>query len=151
MPKFVILNNVSSPQRLSDAARTYYSLVKERDYAFVVTRATGMAAQVGIPEVSKIAYRLGRLFISLPTLKDAVEVLGLNKLYLLVPSTVGEFTDLSTISLGDRDAFAICGVDDGFSRSELGLGTPVSTDFITEYLPPAASVALISVLTMRHK
>ncbi len=151
MPKFIILNNVSSPQRLLDAVRTCYSLINSDEYVLVVTRATGMAAQVGIPEASKLAYRLGRVFLALPSLKDAVEVLGLRKLYVLVPNTVGEFTDLSAVSLEDREAFAICGTDDGFSRADLGLGTPVSASFIREYLPPASSIALIYLLSIKHQ
>jgi len=138
---FVVLNNVSSPQRLIDTAKVTYSANMDFVKGFIAVKVTGMAAQTGVPEVSRVAYKLSKTFMVLPTIKDAVEILKPTKIVMLVDSEVSE--DLSSLRINDEDRILliVSGIENGFTKAELGLGIPVTIREFTQ-LPPAPATAL---------
>ncbi len=139
---FVILNNVSSPQRLMDTAKVVFSVKGGiKPAGFVVCRASGMAAQTGVPEVARLAYKLGESFLILPSLNDAIEVINPTKVLLLVNEGGRELKEvIKELSKDDVVALVVSGSDNGFSKGELGLGQLVSISYFRT-LPPAPAVA----------
>ncbi|MEM2757298.1 MAG: RecB-family nuclease, partial [Sulfolobales archaeon] len=69
---FIVANNASSPQRLIDVAKVVYNFEYSNIInTLVITKPVGSAAQVGIPEISKLAYKLGRTLVILPSINEA--------------------------------------------------------------------------------
>ncbi|MGC9104855.1 MAG: RecB-family nuclease [Thermoprotei archaeon] len=114
----LVLHNVTSTQRLVDTAR----LAFQNGVMFVVTKVGGTAAQAGIPEASKLAYRLGKPFLVLPDLKDAVELLSPSKVFLVTNNSQKRLT---SEDLTDKVMVVIPGTENGFSKFDLGLGDQV--------------------------
>ena len=140
---FIVLSNVSSPQRLIDTAKVVFSVKSGLVRGFVAVKVTGMAAQTGIPEVTRMAYKLGKVFIVLPTLNDFIDIIKPTKTLLVVEEGKSKVTlNEININTDDRLAIVVSGVEDGFTRQELGLGEPVTIPNFTQQLPPTASTAL---------
>jgi len=141
----IVLNNVSSPQRLIDTTKVFLSVDEEWMKALVVTRASGMAAQTGIPEASKATYKKGKPLIVLSGVKDAVELLKPNKVLIYHPDPESkDITELlPELRNSGRLMLVIDGSEGGPSRADLALGEPVKIGVFTEKLPAAAALALI--------
>jgi len=140
---FIVLNNVTSPQRLVDTAKVVFgSSLSIKPSGFIVCRVSGMAAQAGIPEVAKLAYKLGERFLILPSLNDVIEVIKPTKVLLLTNEGGKDMHEVIN-ELGDEDVVAIVvsGSDNGFSRGELGLGELVSIKYF-KFLPPPSATAI---------
>ncbi len=137
----VCIHNVASPQRLIDAAKVVFSLGDARVIA--ASRVTGMAAQTGVPEVMRYAYKLKKSFLVFPTLQDVIDLLKPDEVLLLVPEGFPGAEDLgSKVAQHKRVLLVISGSDDGFTRADLGLGSAVYLPGIKEFLPPVALVAI---------
>ena len=146
-----VLNNVTSPQRLIDAVKTAYSIESEPQIrAFIVTKVTGMAAQTGLPEASRYAYKLGKPLIILPTLKDAVELLNPTRT-ILITRKLDNSKSIEDVEVRDSDTLMIVvsGSDSEFAKSELALGDHFHIPLFT-FLTPSASIAL-SYYIIRRK
>ena len=142
MEILIALNNVSSHQRLLDAVKVVLSSSNPCIKAFVVTRASGMAAQAGIPEATKQSYRAGKPLIVLPTLRDAVELLKPSKVLIHFESEDSVVFSEALITSENRVMFVADGSDGGYLRSDLGLGELVRFPGFRNQLPPSASIAL---------
>ena len=110
--------------------------------ALVVTRASGLAAQAGLSEASRMLYRMGKPLIILPTLKDALELLKPDKTLIYLPGEPDNYLNSFTISNSDRVMLVFSGQDDGPSRSEVALGQPFNFKGFINYLPPPAALSL---------
>jgi SpoU rRNA methylase family enzyme len=106
----------SSPHRLVDLARAAYSF--NFVDGFIVVKPVSLAAQIGVPEVFKIAYKYGRSFYilaNLRELKDFSEVVKntvMNSIAIIVQA--GETTiNKDDLSLGI--VARICEMSDLFS------------------------------------
>ncbi len=132
----LVLHNVTSTQRLIDTARIAF----DNDAMFVVTKPGGTAAQAGIPEVSKLAYRMGKPFLVLPELKDAIELLSPEKVFLI--SNSGR--KLTGDDLKGKVMVVLPGTESGFTKFELTLGEQVSvTDGKVSENNPVVSASLL--------
>lgn len=146
----IVVNNVSSPQRLVDVARVIYNseysdLVK----AFVITRIGGNVAQVGLPEVSKLAYKLGKPLIILPTVNDAIELFNPTDIYLIHRSPDSQY--LEDLELRNNSMFLFSGSDSGFSKNELLLGKHTYFKGFNQGVSLIAEVAItLYILTLKH-
>jgi len=113
---------------------------------FIVSKATSSAAQTGVPEIEKKAFLKGKRVLYIPDLKDATELLNLDKLYLIVPEKLSKnrinFNDLKTEIRSKRIGIAISAGDTSFTSRELDLGEPVGLG-LDSLLPPAAYTAII--------
>jgi len=137
----ICIHNVASPQRLIDLAKVVFSLGDMN--VLVASRVTGMAAQTGVPEVMRYAYKLRKSFLVFPSLQDAIELLKPDKVLLLVPEGFPEAESLiSKVTQDKRLLLVISGSEDGFTRADLGLGDAVYLPGIKEFLPSAALVAI---------
>ncbi len=138
----VVLNNVSSPQRLLDTVKVVLSAKQPEVKALVITKASGMAAQAGVPDASRMTYKQGKPLIVLPALKDAIELLKPED--ILIYAAVEGAEDLNNTSIqGKRIMIVVDGSDNGPSRTDLALGKTVSINEFSRQLPPAAAAAIL--------
>lgn len=139
---FVIgLHNVTSSQRLIDFARVVFNF----DIKYlVITKASGTAAQVGIPEISKLAFKNNRSIIILPDLKDAVELLKPKETFLVSYNQGKEFPNdiLKDINKDESYYFVFSGIESGFTKLEQSLGTTVKISNISSDIGPAAMASI---------
>ncbi len=149
MPRvFLVLYAPTSPQRLVDVARLAFSIPVVD--AFVVVKPSGMAAQVGIPEVSKLAYKMGKSFVILPQLQDVVETLPVKKVLFIVHDENAE--DLTSIEIPCEDlAIVVQGSELSFSKNDLALGIPVKLSFLERAPPIPASDAVLALYEVSKK
>lgn len=143
-----VLHNVFSPQKVVEAARIAYGL----GYGmFVVTKASGSAAQAGIPEAQKLAIKLGRSFACLPDLPDALEVFRPQRVLLVVPKKFGRAPLLKEATgLCGRLLVVFGGGDPGLSRRELEVGMPVFVDGVEGDIGSLGLVAIALYLLRRE-
>jgi len=118
-----VLHNVSSVQRVVDAAKISYSLGYP---VLVVTKAYGGAAQSGIPDAMRIALKQGKSLIVLPDLQDAVELLKPDEVLLVTRDYAEESIDpLSPPAVRGRIMIVVSGGEPEFTAAEARLGRPV--------------------------
>ncbi len=141
-----VLHNTSSSQRLTEVARAVYGLGFN---SFIVTKAVGAAAQVGVPEAQKIAYKLGKNFMVLADLPEAIELLQPSKVFLVMPAKYGggRLEDavvqaLKNLRENEKMLLVFGGSEPGLSMRELKLGENVSPEGIEEDIGTTALVAI---------
>jgi len=118
-----VLHNVFSPQRVVEAARIVYGLGYD---VLVVTKASGSAAQLGVPEAQKIALRENKTLIYLPDLPDAVDLLKPSHVLLVVPPRFSAKELLKALGdLQGRVLIVFGGAEPGLTKRELEMGLPV--------------------------
>ncbi|NON62135.1 RecB-family nuclease, partial [Acidianus sp. RZ1] len=133
------LHNVTSSQRLVEFVKTAFSFNIK---SIVITRVSGTAAQSGIPEIGKIAFKEGKSLIILPDLKDAIEVIRPDSIFLISQSAEMEF-NLKNIENKSLIYIVFSGSEGGFSRIEQSMGTLTKIPRLNREIPP---VALLSIL-----
>lgn len=92
---YIALYSPSSVQKLLDFLKTVYTV---KSLIPVIIKPFGAAAQVGIPEAHRIAYKLGKPLIVLPELSDLKGILKCDPLYYL--SEEGQEVDFPTLLSG---------------------------------------------------
>ncbi len=125
----------SSSQRLIDIARlAFYSNIIS---GLIIVKPIGMAAQLGIPEISKVAYKLDKKLIILPTIKDLKETLVIDDIIFIVDSShnVPDLDELQ-IDFNNVVAIVIQGGETTFTKEDLALGRCAK---ISEFLPGLSS------------
>ncbi|MEZ0345025.1 MAG: RecB-family nuclease [Infirmifilum sp.] len=141
-----VLHNTSSAQRLAEVARTVYGLGFNH---FIVTKAVGSAAQVGVPEAQKLAYKSGKNLLVLADLPEAVELLQPKKVLLVMPGKYGGRRLQDTLAELEKDTtennkvfIVFGGAEPGLSQRELRLGEVVSPEGIEEDIGTVALAAI---------
>ena len=89
---YIALYSPSSVQKLLDFVKTTYTV---DNVIPVIIRPFGAAAQVGVPEAYKVAYKLSKPLLIFPELADLKNVLKCDVLYYL--SEDGERCDFSQL------------------------------------------------------
>ncbi|MCC6021549.1 MAG: RecB-family nuclease [Desulfurococcaceae archaeon] len=147
----IVVNNVVSHQRLVDVAKVVYGFdLPEVIKAFVITRPSGSAAQIGVPEVSKLAYKLGKPLIILPTINDAIELFTPAKVFIVYRTEDSQ--PLEDVEVSDNSMFVFSCSDVGFTKNELSLGTHVYPTKFRPGIGPAAEVALtLYIVTLKTR
>ncbi len=112
-----VIHNPASVQKLLDAVKVSLGFGVK---TLVVTKAVGTAAQQGVPEAFRLVLRSGATLVVLPDIRDAVELLHPDAVYLL--STRGEPMD---DDVRGRTLMVIQASDQPFTQSELNLGRQV--------------------------
>lgn len=111
-----VIHNPTSVQKLLDAVKVSLGFGVR---TIVVTKATGTAAQQGIPEAFRLVLKAGASLIVLPDIKDAVELLRPDFVYFL--GTRGEPMG----DVGGRALLVVHAADQQFMPSEINLGKQV--------------------------
>ncbi|ADI32633.1 RecB-family nuclease [Staphylothermus hellenicus] len=146
--RFIALYAPSSVQRVIDFVKTVFLF---EDYQPIIIKPIGAAAQIGVPEAYKIAYREKKSLIILPEITDIIEVLGINKVYYL--DKRGEEIEIHNLKKSDI-AIVINGGDREPSKKELLNINIVKVRDADPSLPPvgltAITLYLLSRDTMQH-
>lgn len=149
MTTYLAIYSPSSVQKVVDFVKTVFA---SGIYVPVLIKPIGAAAQIGVPEAFKIAYKMGRPLVVLPEITDIVEVLGVNKIYYL--DEAGEEVPLRDIAMETNADMAIV-VPSGEqepSRKELEKATVVWPKEVPRGLPSVAvSAILIYELLKNHQ
>lgn len=77
---YIALYGPTSVQRIIDFLKTVYALGGATP---VIIKPVGAAAQIGVPEAHKIAYKLGKPLIVLPEITDLKELFNPAKIYYI--------------------------------------------------------------------
>jgi len=144
----VVVSNVSSPQRLIDFAKLVYGLSNLRS-SLVFTRVSGMAAQSGVPEVSKYLYRLGKPLLLLPSPQDVIDLLKPDRILVLAKTDVSKDIEEIADSLKGRVALLVNGGDTPPPKTELSLGDHVMVRELDPSTPPQALLAITLYVIMK--
>lgn len=128
----------SSVQRLEDFAKLAFNL--DLVDVLVVTKPSGVAAQVGLPEISKMAYKLDKKLVVLPDIDDAVELLKPDKVY-----TVSHDYGRRVRELEKADSVMIVvGLSDpGLTKTEAQKGEAIYPDGTSGDIGPIAAVSIL--------
>lgn len=135
-----VLHNVYSQQRVVEVARVVYGLGFR---VFVVTKASGSAAQAGVPEAQKLALKLGKVFAYLPDLSDAIEVFKPTQVLLFITKKYAQAPLSEAVKgLAGRVMAVFGGSDPGLSKRELEIGLAVYPDNVEEDVGSTGLVAI---------
>ncbi len=137
----------SSPQRLVDMARLAFAFDFVK--SFIVVKPTGMAAQVGLADVSKMAYKLGKNLVILQSLSELIEVLKADKIFVLVHDP--EARSVEEVQMEGDIIVVIQGGEAPIPKQEAALGEPIRIplDYGTS-IPVADEAVLLYVLAKRR-
>ena len=121
---FVVLHNVHSLQRVIELAKITYGLGYS---SFIVSKAVGTAAQVGVPEAQKIAFKCGGRLVFVADLTDAVDLLHPDVIYLFAPKPYGRVPYdsgdvLDHLADGSSVMLVFGGLEPGLSSKDLSMG-----------------------------
>lgn len=138
------LHNTTSYQRLMEFAKAVFAF----DVKYLVlTKVGGTAAQSGVPDLSKIAFKSGKSFIVLPDLKDAIELLKPDYVYL-VSSNANDELRADSIDINKNVLVVFSGIESGFTKIEQGLGNVVKLPGIEADPGPIASLGVFLYCVM---
>ncbi len=139
----VILHDVSSAQRLIDTARVVYGLGYK---LFIASKVYGAAATSGVPEVHRMALRMGRSFAVLPSAKDAVQLLSPGRV-IVVSYDYGEpmtSVEIATRLLeAERPVLILGGIDAAPSKDVAAMGEAVYIRGVDTRLGPVAEATAL--------
>lgn len=136
-----VVHSVSSVQRVVDMARLTFALGMD---TLVVTKAYGGAAQSGVPEAMRLALKLGKSFIVLPDLGDAVELLKPDQILAVTPSNPEiVISPGSVLGVSGRVMVVFGGGEPEFAPGEIAGAKRVYIAGVRGKLGPVAEAAII--------
>jgi len=140
----VVLHNVLSIQRVVEMAKVVYGLGFS---TFIVSKASGAAAQSGVPEAQKLALKRSKNFICLSDLSEVLELFSPSEVYIFVPKDYSqeEFSPLEVVEKirgGHRVALVFGGLEPGLSRKEIELGRAVTLPHVSSDVGPVGTAAI---------
>ena len=139
-----VIHNIHNVQRLMDISRMFLGLNVIKDKLLVISKATGPAALDGVPEVHKLAYKLNCRVMIVPDIKDLLELIRYDRVYLIVTSEGVDVSRLvEEIKEGKNVVVVVSGQDTGFTRQELVYGEPLRVTLPIENPPPTALAAIV--------
>ena len=117
---------------------------------FVLSKPTSAAAQIAVPEVSKLAFKQGKRFLVVPDIDDVLELLAPSVSLFFVEGGKGEaFNEeevVAALKAGQVVSLFFSASEPGFSSKELERGKTVSLGPLGEVGCLAlASIALFRV------
>ena len=151
---YVILHNTHAVSKVVETAQVVYGLGFTN---YIVTKAEGSAAQTGVPEANRIAMKMNGSFMILPDLKDALELLDIERPMMIAsPVLVKDRIDISSIAghikSGERLVIVLSGSTSSFSRKEMDMGKCFSLEARVDIGPAGtASIILHSIAQELNK
>ncbi len=145
-----VLHNVVSAQKVVEAAKIVYGLGFK---TFIISKASGSAAQSGVPEAQKIALKLGLNLVFLSDLEDVIDVVNPDIVLTVMPKKYGgeALTKVweSTVGGAKRVLVIFGGSEPGLSMREMKMGKLVYPDDIEEDIGAIGLVAISLYLIKR--
>jgi SpoU rRNA methylase family enzyme len=123
---YVIFHNFASQIKLEEMARTALAYGAN---LVVVSKATGMAAQAGIPTVSRLVFEKGGKLLVTHSLEEALEILKPKKTYLITDLAEEE---LKKDEIEEGNAYVFFGNYPVKKEEELGEKRYISPKGISE-------------------
>ncbi|MEN2999649.1 MAG: RecB-family nuclease [Acidilobaceae archaeon] len=142
-----VIHNVSSAQRLLDFARLAYSLGAEH---VIATKVYGAAAQSGVPEVMRLALKLGKSFAVLPDLPDLLEIYRPDIVIMMYGGAGERIDPFNPPVYRGRVVVVFNGGEPDFSPVELKHGTPLYLAGTSHKLGAIAEAAIVLYFLMRR-
>lgn len=120
----LIYHNINATRKLEEMTRIAFGFDVD---LFVVSKPTGSAAQSGVPEIHKQAFRKGKNILIVGDLRDAIELIQPDEVYTI--TKFGEkpnFEELREKAKEKKVVFVLGGTEPGLSKKEIELGTPIN-------------------------
>jgi SpoU rRNA methylase family enzyme len=139
----------SSPQRLQDLAKLAYSI--NIVSVFIAIKPVGMAAQVGVPEVFRLAYKLDKRFAVFPRLQDLKDVMNIEQLFFIIHHN--DVPDLCDVGVDKSSSIAIIvqAGETSFTKEDLLMGIPVKLKEIDDHrFPNPVADAAIALMKLKN-
>ncbi len=137
----------SSPQRLVDMARLAFAFDFVK--SFIVIKPTGMAAQVGLADVSKMAYKLGKNLVILQSLNELIEVLKTDRVFVLVHDP--EARSIEEVQIEGDVVIVIQGGEAPIPKQEAAIGEPIRIPLDYGITIPVADEAILLHVLATHR
>ena len=137
---FIALYSPTSVQRILDFQKTVYAFP---DTIPIIIKPIGAAAQIGVPEAYRIAYKLNKSLIILPEISDLRNILGIDKIYYI--SDKGMETDIRDLP-DNNIALVISGGEYEPSKKELEIVNIIKFRGIPSDLPAIALIGIVLYL-----
>ncbi len=134
----IVAHAPSSVQRLEDLAKLAFGLPHVK--AFVITRPSGAAAQTGIAEVMKVAYKRDKVVLVFPDIDDAIELLNPSKIFT-VSFDFGKKVD--RLELDEKTMIVVGASDPGLSKVDAQKGEPVYPSITEADVGPIAALSIL--------
>ena len=134
---YLVLYAPTSVQRIIDFLRTVYAW---NNAVPVIIKPIGAAAQIGVPEAHRLAYKTGKPLIVFPEINDLREILGVKNIYYI--TDYGETRRITSI-ITEKTAFIISGGDQEPSKRELINIETIKLEETPSNVPATALAALI--------
>jgi len=139
----VVLYDVSSAQRVIDVAKTVYGLGYMH---YVAVKAYGAAASSGVPEVNRLALKLGKSFAVLPSVKDLVDIYRPERIIVISreygePIAVDELA--SRICQEGTTLLILGGIDPAPGKDVAAIGEAVYIENTETRLGPVAEAGIV--------
>ncbi len=136
-----VIHNVSSIQRLVDSVRAAYALGVD---GVIVTKAYGAAAQHGLAEVGRIAFKEGKTIAVLPDLKDILDLVKPDHFLVVTAEHASQEIDPSSPPrLDGVVVVAFNGGEPDFAAHEAKLGTPIYIRGLKRRVGVVAEIGLV--------
>ena len=135
---FILAHAPTSVQRLEDFAKFVFNFGDPLK-ALIITKPSGVAAQVGVPDVFKMAYKLDKNVLVLPDIDDAIELMKPDTVYTITYDYGSE----SEISLDGRVMLVVGLTDPGLTKQEAQKGIAIRPRGVNGDVGPLGSLALV--------
>lgn len=124
MPEIIpVLHNVNSPNRLTEFVSVCVSLGFK---TIIISKPTGSAAQIGIPEAFKFAIKTGARLIVVPDLRDIKELFQGEFFLFTSPENSNTKFNPEELKHMEGNIFLVFGgMEPGLTKRELELGKPL--------------------------
>ena len=150
----LVIYDVSSAQRLIDTARLAYGMGLRQ---VVAVKVYGAAASSGVPEVNRLALKLGHGFAVLPSLRDFVELYQPRRI-VVVSREYGEPVEAKEIAAKLHaeegvSALILGGIDPAPGKEAASIGEALYLRGAETRLGPVAEAAIIlhELLKLRNE
>ncbi len=110
----VVYHDVHSVAKLQEIARIVFAY--DNVDIFVISRPQGSAAQTGVPEIHLAAAKKGKRILVVPDLRDAVDVLKPERVFIITKKAEKEF-DPSEV--GERDMVVVAGTEPDATKFDI--------------------------------
>lgn len=151
---YVVVHNVSSVQRLVDIARFILTYTRKHEVPLLIlSRVSGSAAQTGLAEASKLAYKLGRSILITEGLDDALEIVKPEKSFIIVGQGEHLSNILKELENNKKVALILPGSEAAFSKHEISLATPIRVNELSEEngIVPLIAITIHEIITYIRK
>ncbi len=120
----VVYHNINATRKLEEFAKIAFGFDVD---LLVISKPTGTAAQMGVPEIHKEAFKKGKNILIVGDLSDAIEVVQPEEIYTI--TKFGESADWEKLRgsvRGKKVMFIFGGTEPGLSKKEIEMGIPIN-------------------------